>query len=404
MSTSKTPDVAPDFEDGDKPNNMGAKILSHETLSADGKRPHSGWYRGENTNKAAQDWQLTDAGGVRKWIVKGWEPEAAFIDRNTKVTAFGSCFAANISSWLGKRNYRVSSTDTEAQDAYVVSIGEGMVNSFVIRQQFEWAWENKVFETPLWHGYQAEDFGYDPHVQKVTKDLFDTTDVFVLTLGLSEIWYDEVSGGVFWRTIPKDVYDPTRHKFRVSTVQENQENLKAIYALIRKHRPDAKIVMTLSPIPLSATFRETSCISANSVSKAVLRVAIDELMRDVGDEGVLHYWPSYELVTEAFRAPFKPDRHHLPRDVLTFIMMLFEEVYCIDEGDRFSINEQWVRAASDSKILPPIFKRLLDKGKVDRLKEITESRTLSEDDQTNRAMLRTLHAIIEDWPKNHPEE
>ena len=28
-------------------------------------------------------------------------------------------------------------------------MGEGMVNSFVIRQQFEWAWENKVFDQPL---------------------------------------------------------------------------------------------------------------------------------------------------------------------------------------------------------------------------------------------------------------
>jgi hypothetical protein len=27
------------------------------------------------------------------------------------------------------------------------------VNSFVTRQQFEWAWENRRFNEALWHGY-----------------------------------------------------------------------------------------------------------------------------------------------------------------------------------------------------------------------------------------------------------
>jgi len=146
----------------------------------------------------------------------------------------------------------------------------------------------------------------------MTKKLFDETDVYILTLGLSEVWHDEQTGGVFWRTIPKDAFDPARHKFRVSTVDENRDNLAAIHALIRKHRPDAKIVLTLSPIPLAATFRNVSCVSANTVSKAVLRVAIDEIMRDVGPEGALHYWPGFEIVVYAFGAPFKADRRHLP--------------------------------------------------------------------------------------------
>ena len=98
----------------------------------------------------------------------------------------------------------------------------------------------------------------------MTKKLFDETDVYILTLGLSEVWHDEQTGGVFWRTIPKDAFDPARHKFRVSTVDENRDNLAAIQALIRKHRPDAKIVLTLSPIPLAATFRNVSCVSANT--------------------------------------------------------------------------------------------------------------------------------------------
>ena len=127
---------------------------------------HREWYRGEIANKRPRDWNLAVAGGGRKRYLKGWEPDTPKIDRNSKITAFGSCFAANISSWLGQRNYRVSTNNEEAHDAYVVRIGEGLVNTFVIRQQFEWAWENKVFKTPLWHGYDAEDFGYDPQCRR----------------------------------------------------------------------------------------------------------------------------------------------------------------------------------------------------------------------------------------------
>src|SRR5205085_6394217 len=49
-----------------------------------------------------------------------------------------------------------------------------------------------------------------------------------------------------------------------------------------------------SPVPLMATFRDISCLPADTVSKAVLRVALDRLM-DAGHEGV-YYWPSFEIV------------------------------------------------------------------------------------------------------------
>ena len=62
--------------------------------------------------------------------------------------------------------------------------------------------------------------------------------------------------------------------------------------LIRANRPGAKIIVTLSPLPLMATFRPVSCLTASSVSKAILRVAIDQLMRDFSDDPDLFYFPS----------------------------------------------------------------------------------------------------------------
>ncbi|MCU0910886.1 MAG: GSCFA domain-containing protein, partial [Rhodobacteraceae bacterium] len=331
---------------------LGTKHLPFQTTTRT-TREFRTWFRGEHTNYNPTLARLMPAAAVHEFVLHGWAPAAPAIHADTQVTAFGSCFAANISEWLSRRRYRVLNKAEDAKSAYVVACGEGMVNSFVIRQQFEWAWENKDFNQSLWHGYEAEDYGYDPAVQAETRRIFDATDVFILTFGLSEVWYDEPTGEVFWRTIPKDAYDPARHRFRVSTVEENKDNLRAIYRLIRKNRPDAKILFTLSPIPLIATFRDNSCITSNSVSKAVLRVAIDEVLREVGHEGVLHYWPSYELVNDVFRAPYKPDRRHPEAEVLSYIMTLFEHVWC-DPTDlpRPSLVLAWARACAVAGLLP----------------------------------------------------
>lgn len=356
------------------------------------------WFRGEHTNFNPKLDQLMAADGAGEFVLSGWLPDAPLIDKSTQITAFGSCFAANISNWLSERNFRVLNKAEDAARAYVVTMGEGMVNSFVIRQQFEWAWENKVFEQALWHGYKAEEYGYDEAVRLETKRIFDETEVFILTFGLSEVWYDEITGNVFWRTIPKDSYDPTRHKFRLSTVEENRDNIRAIYDLIRKYRPDAKIIVTLSPVPLIATFREVSCITANSVSKATLRVAVDEVFRDVRDEGHLFYWPSYELVTDVFRSPYKADRRHVRPVVLNYIMRLFETAWCRDrEVTDTELLEAWVRAHVAAGNLPDELQRILAKRKPYPLNKFLKDAVFHEDDKADAAIHALLGELLEAW-------
>ena len=57
----------------------------------------------------------------------------------------------------------------------------------------------------------------------------------------------------------------------------NYSSTKAALDDLQEHRAEAAIVFTLSPIPLHATFRPISCMTANAVSKATLRVELDEL-------------------------------------------------------------------------------------------------------------------------------
>ena len=157
---------------------------------------------------------------------------------------------------------------------------------------------------------------------------------------------------MFWRAVPKKKFDPERHKFRVSSVAENKENIRAMVDIIAKHRPDAKVIFTVSPIPLGATFRPVSSMTANSVSKAILRAALDEVLRDLDADANVHYWPSFEIVNDVFADVWTMDRRHVSPAVLDFVMTLFEDNWCADSAPEVSSGERYVRALIATKSLP----------------------------------------------------
>jgi GSCFA family protein len=291
-------------------------------------REDGGFFRGASCNFAPHKADFSRDDFLDEFVIKSWAPAQPLITRTSKVTAFGSCFAEHIAEHLASLGYSLSKY--RAPMIYISRMSEGMVNTYAILQQFEWALENKKPPEGLWHGYRCEQFGYDEEVRRITRRVFLETEIFVITLGLSEIWYDETTGGIFWRAVPMKFYDSSRHKFRVCSFAETKDNVQRIYQLIRKHVPHAKIVFTLSPIPLAATFRPTSVITANSASKAILRAALDEFYRDNSRDlnGILFYFPSFEIVNDLFQDKFEADFRHLQRRVIFCVLRVFEALYC----------------------------------------------------------------------------
>jgi hypothetical protein len=304
------------------------EILTHTPEGEEIKTIGSSFFRGEhcNFNPYQKDFNRKDF--LKRFLLKGWIPEAPFIDKNTKITAFGSCFAQNITKHLGEVGYSLSKD--RHPKIYISSIEEGLVNVHSLLQQFEWALEDITPPTNLWHGFKCEEFGYDKAIQAETRKAMLDTDFFIITLGLSEIWYDEITCGIFWRAVPQAHYDPTRHKFRVCSFAETKQAIERIYTLISKHIPHAKLLFTLSPVPLAATFRPVSCITANTASKAILRAALDEFMRDQAGQvnQTLFYFPSYEIITELFFSKYGEDGRHPHPEIIKLIMHSFEAVYC----------------------------------------------------------------------------
>ena len=264
-------------------------------------------------------------------LVEGWLPAAPLIGEATRVIGVGSCFARYFILWLAENGFN-KNVDTSPYNA-LMRYGATFESPAVIAQQFRWAFGEFDSHDALWIGKDKEVFEANEERRKLVRNTLEATDVLILTLGLSEVWYDKQTGEPLWRALTKRHYDPARHVFRVETMADTKRSLEKIEEIRRRHLPNLKIVYTVSPVRMTATFRPVSAITANSVSKAILRAALDEFLRErfelVNRE--LFYFPSYEIVHDYFRDPFEEDNRHVATFVASRIVQSFARYYCAPE-------------------------------------------------------------------------
>lgn len=282
-----TAPAAPRPEETPQPDEVG-------TLSArrDGSGPASWaehrWHGGDVNLYPPQREDFADLSRlIASYVLPGHAPAAPLLGREDTVVTLGSCFAAELRHFLNRFRFASSS----------FWIPSGLNNTFAILDFVSWC----VTGEQTGRGYRYDRTGDGAIAEWVPDgererylEHFRTAGAFVFTLGLAEVWEDRETGAVFWRGVPEHVFDENRHVFRLTTVEENRDNVLRIIELVRQVNPTAPIVLTLSPVPLKATFREISCMTADCVSKSVLRVALDLVM--AGQPAGVWYWPSFEIV------------------------------------------------------------------------------------------------------------
>jgi hypothetical protein len=225
---------------------------------------------------------------IADYVLPGHTPGEPLLDADAHVITFGSCFAAELRDYLSASGFSAQRVRVPAQ----------LNNTFALVDFISWVVTGDETERAFRYERrgadgQIEEWKPEQEREEVLEGLRGA-GAFVFTLGLAEIWEDAETGRVFWRGVPKDMHDVKRHVFRVSTVAENERNILRIVELIREINPTAPIVLTLSPVPLAATFRDMSCVTADCVSKATLRLAIDSVLARKLDS--VYYWPSFEVV------------------------------------------------------------------------------------------------------------
>lgn len=218
---------------------------------------------------------------IEKYLLPEHENVRPIISRSTKTFSMGSCFAVNLSNKLKSLGV----------DADHVNYPEELNNTFANRYFLEWLRDGAVNAQTT---RLAEVYG-DEYREGVKQRII-ASKVLIYSLGVAPCFFDRESGE-FVLTLGENIQASLLMKqfdFKTTTVQQNVDNLRAIIDLVREFNPDGHIVLTVSPVPLKATFERKSAITADCVSKSTLRVACDEVMR-LGLERII-YWPSFEIV------------------------------------------------------------------------------------------------------------
>jgi hypothetical protein len=190
------------------------------------------------------------------------------------------------------------------------------------------------------------------HLKKV-KYLLMEADVLIFTLGLTEAWVHQDSGTVY-PTAPGTIagsYSPDIFAFKNYTFEEIYATFIEFDELIKSQRSSnqpPKIMLTVSPVPLTATASGKHVLQATSYSKAVLRAVAGSLESRFD---YIDYFPSYEIVTNpASRSVYyESNLRSVRQDSVPIVMKHFLSQYV---GKNFSsdhINKVEVTEISDAR-------------------------------------------------------
>jgi len=247
------------------------------------------------------------------------------LKRDDLIATAGSCFAQHISRYLSKcgvvpyvaepahplivefggdvESYRLFSarygniyTARQCLELFDQAFGKREVIQDFVEEKGRWF--DLLRPNVGKSGYEciaeaAADRAY--HLQCV-REMFKSTTVFVFTLGLTESWRHSLLGHTY-PVCPgtvRGVYAPSVHRFHQFTFLEVLNDLDQFIQGLESINPEAKIILTVSPVPLVATHTGENVLVASSYSKSVLRAAVGEIEARYSN---VAYFPSYEIIS-----------------------------------------------------------------------------------------------------------
>lgn len=276
---------------------------------------------------------------------------------DTKVATAGSCFAQHIARTLQKSGYLYYVTERgEAipeQERILRNFGVFSArygNLYTARQLLQlfdraygtfvprecvWAHDELGFVDAFRPQVEPDGFESEAGVEEsrathlaLVRNMFETLDVFVFTLGLTESWVSKDDGAVYPLApgVAGGVMDTGKYEFVNFTVQETIDDLNSFVAKLRKVNPASRVILTVSPVPLIATYEPRHVLVSTTYSKSVLRVAAETIARSNSE---VDYFPSYEIITGSYNrgAYFEADLRSVTEAGVAHVMRTFLHHY-----------------------------------------------------------------------------
>jgi hypothetical protein len=295
------------------------------------------------TGVCEQDWEATSDLYRRKFE----------ITPVSRIMTAGSCFAQHVSRHMRARGFKVLDTEppppglreAEARELGYLLYSARYGNIYTVRQLLQLLLEvsgriqpaNSIWEkggryfdalrpsvepggldTPEEVARQRQD-----HLSRVRQAL-ESTDVFIFTFGLTEAWMHKESGTVY-PTAPGLIagdFDQEAYAFKNFTFVEIFRDFLAFRKLLRTFAPRARILLTVSPVPLTATASGEHVLPATIYSKSVLRAVAGQLASRFSD---VDYFPSYEMIATPFlgKTFYDANLRTVRPEGVEFVMRLF---------------------------------------------------------------------------------
>jgi len=281
--------------------------------------------------------------------------------KKDKIATIGSCFAQHISQMLVREDFNYFVTEREPLTPWACDEGYGVFparfgNVYTVRQLLQlferayglfwpkdvaWRRPDGRFIDPFRPRIQKEGF---PSVEAVVEDrsahllsvrtMFENFNVLVFTLGLTESWISSDDGAVFPLApgVVADGTDGHGYAFHNFSVQEMVVDLTKCINFIREINPHVKIILTVSPVPLIATYENKHVMVATTYSKSALRVLAEMVSQSM--PGVV-YFPSYEIITGSYTKSryFADNLRDVTPEGVDRVMHLFKTHYLSKDDD-----------------------------------------------------------------------
>ena len=307
----------------------------------------------ENIPKSAF-WRGAVAGRETRALPGIWQPKHP-LEQDTKVASYGSCFAQHIGKALAARGrhwvqsepaphgLRPEHRAAFGYDLFSSRTGNIYTSSMLLNW-CRWALMEEATPREVWQGEdglidpvraglepggfadRAEFFAARQTSLAAFRNAVETADLFVFTLGLTESWVNNVTK-MEYQICPGTIagqFDPSVHVFVNMGFLEVLSSLEAAFDLLRAANGKLKFLLTVSPVPLTATASGRHVLTATTYSKSVLRAVAGEMATRHRD---VDYFPSYELITApTMRGSFySENQRSVPPAGVQFVMRHFFE-------------------------------------------------------------------------------
>jgi hypothetical protein len=293
-------------------------------------------------------WKLAVADKSMFDIQDLWDPKFK-VQQGQNVATYGSCFAQHIGQALKARGFNWLMSESQPYQCSEGLAKKYGYNTFssrtgniyttsLLKQWTEWSLGTKSVPNEVWikdgrfydpfrpriepNGFISEDELTQSRLEtiKYFRKSIEDSQYFVFTLGLTESWFN--IKGFEYPMCPGTVagdYDPLQHRFVNQNYQQISDNLSEAMTMMREINSKLKFILTVSPVPLTATKSGKHVAVATMASKSVLRAVTDQL---VGALDYVDYFPSYEIINSPiFKGTFfEPNQRSVNPYGVNFVM------------------------------------------------------------------------------------